>query len=115
MLLKKLLIVSNVLLVLASCAKPIEPKTIVKTEFIKPNIQVQPRPRPVALRDVNFYVVNAANYEEFKTRFTKENGEFVFVAISVEGYENLSLNLADLKRYLDQQKEIIVFYEKSVK
>jgi len=29
-------------------------------------------------------------------------------------YENLALNIADLQRYIDQQKEIIVYYEKAV-
>jgi len=37
------------------------------------------------------------------------------MAISVRGYENISLNLADLRRYILQQKEIIVYYEDSVK
>jgi len=29
-------------------------------------------------------------------------------------YENLALNIGDLKRYIGQQKEIIVYYEKAV-
>jgi len=29
-------------------------------------------------------------------------------------YENLALNIADLKRYLEQQNEIILYYEKAV-
>jgi len=29
-------------------------------------------------------------------------------------YENLALNIADLKRYLEQQSEIILYYEKAV-
>jgi hypothetical protein len=29
-------------------------------------------------------------------------------------YENLALNLADLRRYIEQQKEIIVYYEKAI-
>jgi hypothetical protein len=30
----------------------------------------------------------------------------------MQDYENLALNIADLKRYINQQKEIIVYYEK---
>jgi len=29
-------------------------------------------------------------------------------------YELLALNIADLRRYINQQKEIIVYYEKAV-
>ena len=29
-------------------------------------------------------------------------------------YENLALNMEEIKRYLVQQKEIIVYYEKAV-
>jgi len=29
-------------------------------------------------------------------------------------YENLALNIADLQRYIGQQQEIIVYYEKAV-
>ena len=32
----------------------------------------------------------------------------------MKDYENLVLHVADIKRYLEQQKEIIVYYEKAV-
>ena len=32
----------------------------------------------------------------------------------MKDYENLALNIADIKRYLDQQDEIILYYEKAV-
>ena len=34
--------------------------------------------------------------------------------MSVRDYETLALNMAELKRYVLQQKEIIVYYEKAV-
>tara|TARA_Y100000768_G_C23919425_1_gene654087 strand:- start:202 stop:327 length:126 start_codon:yes stop_codon:yes gene_type:complete len=33
----------------------------------------------------------------------------------MKDYENLALNIADIKRYLEQQKEIIIYYEKAAK
>ena len=53
-------------------------------------------------------------YEEFQKEFTAIYGDFAFVALSMKDYENLVLNVADIKRYLEQQKEIIVYYEKAV-
>jgi hypothetical protein len=32
----------------------------------------------------------------------------------MKDYQNLALNIADIKRYLEQQKEIIIYYEKAV-
>jgi|TARA_B100001287_G_scaffold74045_1_gene61439 hypothetical protein len=32
----------------------------------------------------------------------------------MKDYENLALNIADIRRYLNQQEEIIVYYEKAV-
>lgn len=91
-----------------------EKQIITETKVIKPTIPVMERPKPLSLADVQFYVVTEKNYEEFRERFLKENGDFVFYAISVRDYENLSLNMADIRRYLLQQKEIIIYYERSV-
>jgi len=32
----------------------------------------------------------------------------------MKDYENLALNIADLRRYINQQTEVIVYYEKAV-
>ena len=46
--------------------------------------------------------------------FTEEHGELAYVVLSMKDYENLALNIADLRRFLEQQNEIIVYYEKAV-
>jgi len=37
------------------------------------------------------------------------------VSLSIDSYENLALNIADLRRYINQQNDIIVYYEDSMK
>ena len=37
-----------------------------------------------------------------------------FLAITPKGYENLAFGIGDLRRYVLQQKEIIIYYEKAV-
>ena len=66
------------------------------------------------MNDIHFYVVTEQNFEDFKRRFTKENGDLVGYVLSVRDYETLAMNMAELKRYVLQQKEIIVYYEKAV-
>ena len=35
--------------------------------------------------------------------------------MEVESFERLALNMEDIKRYILQQKEIIIYYEEAVK
>ena len=92
----------------------IDPQVVVKTEYVEKKIPLQPHPKGVTMHPVYFYAVNEENLEEFLSRFESENGDIVFFAISVPHYENLSLNMADLKRYIGQQKSLIVYYEDSI-
>ena len=87
----------------------------VKTVEVERKIPTQNRPRPVDLNDIYFYVVTEENFPAFKQRFTKENGDLVGYVLSVRDYETLALNMAEIKRYIQQQGEIIVYYEKAVK
>ena len=45
----------------------------------------------------------------------KTYGEIAYVALSMKDYENLALNIAELRRFLQQQDKIILYYEKAVK
>jgi hypothetical protein len=80
----------------------------------KVQIPIVARPKPVQLSDTRVFVVTKDNYEEFAKEFTEIYGELAFVALSMKDYENLALNIADLRRYINQQTEIIVYYEKAV-
>ena len=117
MLHKKFLIFWSLLLLisLSSCSWKPEKEVVVQTKIVKPVIEIKERPKGVKMLPVKFYVVTEKNYEEFKEKFKKENGDFVFYAMSVPSYENLALDMAELRRYIEQQKEIIIYYEKAVK
>lgn len=73
------------------------------------------RPKPINLTDTRLYVVNKDNLEEFLAEFEEVNGNRAFVAFSVKDYENLALNIAELRRYIQQQGEIILYYEEAIK
>jgi leucyl aminopeptidase (aminopeptidase T) len=109
-------VLSPLLLLLSSgCStfKNIIPLEI-RTVEVERKIPIQKRPRPITLNNIYFYVVTEDTFEEFKKRFEKENGDFLFYAISVRDYETLALNMAELKRFLQQQKQLIIYYEKAV-
>lgn len=106
---KILLLIS---LLCTSCSYLCEkPKVVTKVEYINKEIPIVDHPPKLSLNDIKFYVVTEKNFSEFKEKFINENYTFVFYAISVPDYERLSLNMADIHRYIKQQKEIIIYYE----
>jgi len=77
-------------------------------------VPIVARPKQVQLNDIKIYVVSKVNYAEFVKTYAKKNGADSYIALSVKDYENLSLNFAELRRYIEQQKQIIVYYENAV-
>lgn len=108
--------ISAVLLTLMGCSslRP-EPQIVTVTNTVKTTVPIVARPKGAQINDVKIYVVTAENYDQFVEDFTAKNGELAYIAISVKDYENLSLNFAELKRFIEQQKQIIVYYEEAVK
>lgn len=105
------------LLTLTGCSSLLipEPKVVTVTNTVKTTVPIVPAPKQVQLNDVKIYVVSAENYDEFVKEFEAKNGADAYIAISVKDYENLALNFAELRRYIEQQKEIILYYEEAVK
>ena len=102
-------------LLLSSCSTFQEPQIKVVTKIEKTVVPVVPMPKPVQMNDIKIYVVSPEeNLEEFKKEFEAKNGGDSYIAISVKDYENLSKNFAELRRYIEQQKAIILYYEDAV-
>ena len=114
----KLLRASLFLLLLSSltaCSLFSKPEKVVVTqvEYVERTIPIQPRPKPVTLYDIEFYAVTEENLDEFLERFEKDNGDVVFFAISVPDYENIALNMGELRRFIESQSAIILYYEEN--
>ena len=111
--------ISLTLLLLTGCSSlslfsDPEPKVVTVTNTVKTTVPIVAHPKQVQLNDVKIYVVSKENYDEFVKEFEAKNGGDAYIAISVKDYENLSLNFAELRRYIEQQKQIIVYYENAV-
>ena len=121
--LKEYLKVSSLLLlslVISGCSSWSWPKLTqieVQTVEVERNIPTQNRPQPIRMNTtMKWWVVTEENFKEFKEKFQKENGDpLVAYVLSVKDYETLALNMAEIKRYIEQQKEIIIYYEEAVK
>ncbi len=105
-------------LVLSSCSSwPKFTQIEVQTVEVERNIPIQNRPQPITMNTtMKWWVVTEENFKEFKEKFQKENGDpLVAYVLSVRDYETLALNMAEIKRYIEQQKEIIIYYEEAAK
>ena len=105
-------------LLLSSCSSWNPLKTVeIKTVQVERQIPTQNRPPQIQLNtNMKWWVVTEENFKEFKAAFQKENGDpLVAYVISVKDYETLALNMAEIKRYIEQQKSIIVYYEEAIK
>lgn len=107
------ILMSTIFLVGCSRYQP-EPEIKVVTKIEKVQIPTVSRPKPLQLTDTRVFVVTEQTLEDFIIEFKELNGEVAFVALSMRDYENLALNIADLKRFINQQRNIIVYYENAV-
>jgi len=69
-------------------------------------------PREIDLKEPYWYVVSDKNLEEFLGRVDKEHGQVVVFAMSVPDYELMAYNMQELKRYIGELKEVVVYYRK---
>ena len=107
-------------LVLTACARTPEKQivtvpTVVEVPKIEaPAIQIVPRPEPVELKNADIVVVTEANLEETIARIKEMQGDFVLYAMTAQSFESLALNFEQVKRFIEQQNSIILYYEKAI-
>ena len=112
----------TVLLILNACSLFRTPEkeiitvpTVVETPEIEvPIIQIVPRPNPVEMKNADIVVVTESNLQEVVERIKNTQGEFVLYAMTADSFESLALNLEQIKRFIDQQSNIILYYEKNL-
>ena len=110
-----LLLVTTLLISGCSSFRP-EKEIVTVTKLVERQIPTVPHPKSVQMNEIKIYVVSPEeNFEDFKKEFEAKNGADSYVAISIKDYENLGKNFAELRRYIEQQKQIILYYEEAVK
>ena len=51
-------------------------------------------------------------FDDFLLQVEKDQGQMVFVAMSVPDYELMAYNMQELKRYINELTEVVVYYRK---
>jgi len=115
------ILTSAVVLALGGCSmlqpQPLPaPEPVIKTvtEYKTLEIYQPPLPKAISLQDVEFFVVTEKNFEEQVKKLEKlQSGTYVLFGLTPQDYENMAYNLQELRRYIRQQKEIIIYYREA--
>jgi len=111
-----------VVLVAASACSRLQPvekivtvPTVVETPQIDaPTIRIVPRPKPIEMKNADIVVVTEANLQEVIQRIKTEQGDFVLYAMTAQSFEHLALSFEQIKKFIEEQNAIILYYEESV-
>jgi len=76
----------------------------------KPELELPPTDE-IRLRDVEWTLITPENAEEVFAEAEEAGRPIVFFGLTDEGYENLGLNISDIRSLIQQQQTIIVAYE----
>tara|TARA_B100000214_G_C23479826_1_gene406648 strand:- start:128 stop:514 length:387 start_codon:yes stop_codon:yes gene_type:complete len=111
-----------VLVVASACSRLFPEKeilvqpTVVETPEIEaPVIRIVPRPDPIKMRNADIVVVTEANLQEVIDRVKGEQGDFVLYAMTAQSFEALALSLEQIKKFIEEQNAVILYYEEAVK
>ena len=113
---KSILYLTGLVLLLSSCSSFKPEKEIVTVEkIVKPTIALALKPSPIVMKNADVIVVTEKNFQEVVDKVKlKQNGQFVVYALDLKSFENLAINMEQIKRYIEQQNEVILYYEKAV-
>lgn len=101
----KIFLIISALLLLSACGTV---KIKQQANVIQQTV-IHPTPPPqLSMRKVDWTVFNRAKIEKLLADYPGQ--EIVLFALSAKGYENLSLNVAEIIRYVKEQKNIIIYY-----
>jgi hypothetical protein len=84
--------------------------TNIVAEPVKP-VLIHPAPPPgMTMRKLEWRVFNRQQLEEI---LSTTDGEVIIVGLTPKGYENLTVNMQEIIRYIREQKEVIIYYRKT--
>ena len=110
---KNLIIVSFTLFYFTACsALPTQPKPVEVITVAEPSPMYHP-PLPIELSmaDIDWEILTPQIMEEYLSDLeTGSAPETAYYSLTTKDYENLSMNMAEIKRYIKETLHIIKFY-----
>ena len=104
----KILLSSLLVLTLSSCSSIQEIMTV-KTEVERPKLNL-PKPNALSLGEVKWVVITRENAEAIFAELETKGQPIALFGMTTDSYEQLALNMNDIKAYLITQKQILLQY-----
>ena len=111
---KLVLYLVPLVILLSSCSWKPEKEIVTVETIVKPTIAIAQRPRPVEFDELKVKVITEANVQEVIQEMKTNQGQFLVYALDPVTFKNLAIGIEEIKRYIEQQNDIIVYYEKAV-
>ena len=111
---KLVLFLVPLVILLSSCSSKPEKEIVTVETIVKPTIAIAQRPRPVEFDELKVKVITEANVQEVIQEMKTNQGQFLVYALDPVTFKNLAIGIEQIKRYIEQQNDIIVYYEKAV-
>ncbi len=111
---KLILYLVPLVILLSSCSWKPEKEIVTVETIVKPTIAIAQRPRPVEFDELKVKVITEANVQEVIQEMKDNQGQFLVYALDPVTFKNLAIGIEEIKRYIEQQNDIIVYYEKAV-
>ena len=111
---KLVLFLVPLVILLSSCSWKPEKEIVTVETIVKPTIAIAQRPRPVEFDELKVKVITESNVQEVIQEMKDNQGQFLVYALDPVTFKNLAIGIEEIKRYIEQQNDIIVYYEKAV-
>ncbi len=111
---KLVLFLVPLVILLSSCSSKPEKEIVTVETIVKPTIAIAQKPRPVEFDELKVKVITEANVQEVIQEMKTNQGQFLVYALDPVTFKNLAIGIEEIKRYIEQQNDIIVYYEKAV-
>ena len=109
---KNLVLPLTILIMVSSCSLLSTRAIEVSSKPLERQIVQPVMPREISLTNPQWIIVTPDNWEAQLERIKKQEGELVFLAMTVPDYEVMAMNMKELQRYITELKDVVVYYRK---
>lgn len=95
---------------LTGCATNEVQPVVISTVPVQKTALALKDPDPIKTRKVHWFVITPENAESVFAELRKKKYSLVLFGLTDDGYENLSLNIAEIRAYMTEQKALVEAY-----
>jgi hypothetical protein len=83
----------------------IETKAVERTRLNLPD------PAPLSLKPIEWILITPANAEQIFAELKAKDADLVLFGLTDDGYESLSMTMAEIRNFIASQRQIIIKYK----